>query len=172
MVTNVSGDVLLISRPDNGSWALPGRAIDLGESIPASAIRETLEETGVSCEITGFVGTYSDPKHVILYTRDGKVRQEFSIVLTARAINGEPTPSQESREVRWVPRGEAARYRMDRSMRLRIEPLPQRGRTVHRLKYKATTPTPSANVKQASSDTESGLHRHKRPGQRLSRSNG
>ncbi|MEU8251770.1 NUDIX domain-containing protein [Nonomuraea sp. NPDC048916] len=120
MVTNTSGDVLLIRRSDNGNWALPGGAIDLGESIPAAAIRETLEETGVSCEITGFVGTYSDPKHVILYTSNGEVRQEFSIVLTARVVSGEPTPSQESREVRWVPRGEVTQYRMDRSMRLRI----------------------------------------------------
>jgi hypothetical protein len=35
-------------------------------------------------EITGIIGIYSDPKHVILYTSNGEVRQEFSIVLTAR----------------------------------------------------------------------------------------
>ncbi|MEU7899990.1 NUDIX domain-containing protein [Nonomuraea sp. NPDC049152] len=121
VVTNEAGDVLMIRRSDNDNWAVPGGAIDLGESIPAAAVRETVEETGITCEITGLVGTYSDPRHVILYTSNGEARQEFSLVLTARAVGGEPTPSDESREVRWVPRGEVAALKMDRSMRMRIE---------------------------------------------------
>lgn len=120
VVTNDAGDVLFIRRSDNDNWAVPGGAIDLGESIPAAAVRETFEETGITCEITGIVGMYSDPKHVILYTSNGEVRQEFSIVLTARAVSGEPTPSDESREVRWVSRSDVESYRMDRSMRLRV----------------------------------------------------
>ncbi|RSN08309.1 NUDIX hydrolase [Nonomuraea sp. WAC 01424] len=119
-VTNEAGALLLIRRSDNDNWALPGGAIDLGESIPAAAIRETLEETGITCEITGIVGTYSDPKHVIFYTSNGEARQEFSIVLTARPISGEPTPSSESREVQWVAREDIESYQMDRSMRMRI----------------------------------------------------
>ncbi|MEV0971721.1 NUDIX hydrolase [Microtetraspora glauca] len=120
VVTNDAGDILMIRRSDNGNWAVPGGAIDLGESLPQAAMRETLEETGIFCEITGLVGTYTDPKHVILYTSDGEARQEFSIVLTARGVDGEPTPSDESREVRWVPRDEVEALSMDRSMRLRI----------------------------------------------------
>jgi hypothetical protein len=56
-----------------------------------------------------------------LYTSNGEVRQEFSIVLTGRATSGEPTCSEESSEVRWVPRKNLSSYSMDRSMRLRIE---------------------------------------------------
>lgn len=67
------------------------------------------------------MGTYSDPRHVILYTSNGEAREEFSIVLIARAVAGSPTPSDESREVRWVPRGEVAALQMDWSMRMRIE---------------------------------------------------
>jgi ADP-ribose pyrophosphatase YjhB (NUDIX family) len=121
IVTNAAGHLLMIRRSDNDNWAVPGGAIDLGESIPAAAVRETLEETGVRCEITGLVGTYSDPRHIILYTSDGEARQEFSIVLTGRVVAGEPTPSDESREVRWVPRDEVLSLPMDRSMRMRIE---------------------------------------------------
>ncbi|MER5418969.1 NUDIX hydrolase [Streptosporangium roseum] len=120
VVTNDAGDILMIRRSDNDNWAVPGGAIDLGESLPDAAIRETLEETGITCEITGLVGTYTDPRHVVLYTSDGEARQEFSIVLTGRAVAGEPTPSDESREVRWVPRDEVGSLPMDRSMRLRI----------------------------------------------------
>ncbi|GAA5082361.1 ADP-ribose pyrophosphatase YjhB (NUDIX family) [Thermocatellispora tengchongensis] len=121
IVTNEAGDVLMIRRSDNDNWAVPGGAIDLGESLPQAAVRETLEETGIRCEITGLAGTYTDPRHVILYTSNGEVRQEFSIVLTARYVEGSLRESEESREVRWVPRGEIGSLAMDRSMRMRIE---------------------------------------------------
>jgi ADP-ribose pyrophosphatase YjhB (NUDIX family) len=121
VVTDEDGNVLVIQRSDNGNWAIPGGAIDLGESLTQAAIRETREETGITCEVTGIVGIYTDPKHVVLYTSNGEARQEFSIVLTARAVDGGPTPSDESSQVRWVTRDELAEYPMDRSMRLRVD---------------------------------------------------
>jgi ADP-ribose pyrophosphatase YjhB (NUDIX family) len=120
VVVNDAGEILLIRRTDNDNWALPGGAMDLGESLPDAAIRETLEETGVQVELTGLVGIYTDPRHVILYTSNGEVRQEFSVVFTARPIGGEPTPSSESSEVHWVALGAVASLTMDRSMRMRI----------------------------------------------------
>jgi 8-oxo-dGTP pyrophosphatase MutT (NUDIX family) len=120
VVANDAGDILMIRRSDNDNWAVPGGAIDLGESVGQAAIRETLEEAGITCAITGLVGIYSDPKHVILYTSNGEARQEFSIVLTARPVSGVPTPSDESKEVRWVPVADALSLTMDRSMRIRI----------------------------------------------------
>lgn len=121
VVTDDQDRILMIRRSDNDNWAVPGGAIDLGESMPQAAVRETKEETGIDCEITGLVGIYTDPKHVILYTSDGEVRQEFSILLTARAIGGKPTPSDESTEVRWLGLNELNLNHMDRSMRLRLE---------------------------------------------------
>jgi ADP-ribose pyrophosphatase YjhB (NUDIX family) len=121
VVVNDAGDILMIRRTDNDNWAVPGGAIDLGESVGQAAVRETREESGIECEITGIVGIYSDPKHVILYTSNGEVRQEFSIVLTARPLNGQPTPSSESSEVRWVPVSEIRDYTMDRSMQIRLK---------------------------------------------------
>lgn len=121
VVVNELGEILLIRRSDNDNWALPGGAMDLGESLPRTAIRETAEETGIDIEITGIDGIYTDPRHVILYTSDGEVRQEFSIVFTARPVGGEPTPSDESREVHWVAPDAIPKLRMDRSMRMRIE---------------------------------------------------
>jgi ADP-ribose pyrophosphatase YjhB (NUDIX family) len=120
VVVNDAGEVLMIRRSDNDNWAVPGGAIDLGESVSQAAVRETREESGIECEITGIIGIYSDPKHVILYTSNGEVRQEFSIVLTARPLSGQPTPSSESSEVRWVPVSAVHEHTMDRSMRIRI----------------------------------------------------
>jgi ADP-ribose pyrophosphatase YjhB (NUDIX family) len=119
-VTNQAGEILLIRRSDNDNWALPGGAVDLGESLTQAAVRETREETGIDCEVTGLSGIYTDPGHVFLYTSNGEVRQEFSIVLTARATGGQPTPSSETTEVHWVTRDDIGGYTMDASMRLRV----------------------------------------------------
>jgi ADP-ribose pyrophosphatase YjhB (NUDIX family) len=66
VVVNDAGEILLIRRTDNGNWAVPGGAIDLGESVAQAAVSETLEESGIECVITGIVGIHSDPRHVIL----------------------------------------------------------------------------------------------------------
>jgi ADP-ribose pyrophosphatase YjhB (NUDIX family) len=120
VVENDNGEILMIRRTDNDNWAVPGGAIDLGESVSQAAVRETKEETGIDCEITGLVGIYSDPKHVIHYTSNDEVRQEFSILLTARPTGGTPTPSDESREVHWMEPTRLQSLQLDRSMRLRI----------------------------------------------------
>src|SRR6266545_2218105 len=86
--TLTEGAILLIRRSDNNNWALPGGAIDLGESLTQAAVREVQEETGITCEITGLVGIYTDPKHIILYTSNNEARQEFSVVLIADILDG------------------------------------------------------------------------------------
>lgn len=119
-VSNDAGELLLIRRSDNDNWALPGGAVDIGESLAQAAVRETREESGIDCEVTGLSGIYTDPGHVMLYTSNGEVRQEFSVVLTARATGGQLTTSAETSQARWVPRGEVTVYQMDPSMRMRV----------------------------------------------------
>jgi len=34
VVANDAGEILMIRRADNGNWAVPGGAIDLGDSVP------------------------------------------------------------------------------------------------------------------------------------------
>jgi ADP-ribose pyrophosphatase YjhB (NUDIX family) len=121
VVTNDDGHILMIRRTDNDNWALPGGAIDLGESLTDAAVRETKEESGIDTEITGLVGIYTNPRHVIEYTSDGEVRQEFSIVLTARPTGGTPTPSDESSQVIWIAPDTVPDLPMHPSMRQRIE---------------------------------------------------
>jgi ADP-ribose pyrophosphatase YjhB (NUDIX family) len=119
-VTDDEGRLLLMRRTDNDNWALPGGAMDPGETIAQAGVRETKEETGIDCEITALVGVYTNPQHVILYTSNGEVRQECSLVFAARAVGGEPTPSSESSEVRWVRRDELGQYGMHPSMAQRV----------------------------------------------------
>ena len=110
----------MIRRTDNDLWALPGGAQDFGEFVAETVVRETLEETGIRVEVTGLVGVYSNPRHVIAYS-NGEVRQQFSLCFRARPVTGELTPSAESSEVRWVDLSELDPLAIHPSMRLRID---------------------------------------------------
>ena len=110
----------MIQRSDNGLWAIPGGAQDVGESIVAAAIRETREETGISIEVVGLVGIYSDPGHVIAYD-DGEVRQEFSVCFRGQPVGGTVETSTESKRVEWIEPERLSQLDIHPSVRLRIE---------------------------------------------------
>lgn len=114
------GAVLLTCRSDNGNWSMPGGAHDPGESLSMTAVRETLEETGINVKLTGVAGIYTDPRHVIHYTSNNEVRQEFTVVYRAEYASGNPTPSSETTVVEWVPIEKIDDLTMDRSQRMRI----------------------------------------------------
>jgi 8-oxo-dGTP pyrophosphatase MutT (NUDIX family) len=120
VVTNDRGHILLQRRRDNGLWALPGGAMELTDSLPGAAIREVKEETGLDVEITGLVGTYTDPRHIIEYS-DGEVRRQFNVCFTARITGGEPAISDESTELRFVAPDELAALPMHHTQRLRLD---------------------------------------------------
>jgi len=44
------------SPPRLGQWSIPGGRQELGETVKEAAIRETREETGLSIQITDFLG--------------------------------------------------------------------------------------------------------------------
>jgi ADP-ribose pyrophosphatase YjhB (NUDIX family) len=63
VVRDEGGRLLLIRRSDNGMWALPAGAMELGESIADCAVREVREETGLEAlRITPFA-IYSGPAY-------------------------------------------------------------------------------------------------------------
>jgi len=112
--------LLLVHKTDNDLWALPGGGMDIGESMADAVVREVKEETGVDVEVTGIVGIYSDPNHVMAYD-DGEVRQQCSVCFTTRLLRGELRTSSETSEVRFVDPGELDALRIHPSMRLRID---------------------------------------------------
>lgn len=118
-VTNDRGEVLLERRADNGCWGMPGGVQEIGESITQTVVREVREETGVEVEITGLVGVYSDPGHVIAFT-DIDVRQEFSLCFRARPVGGALATSRESVEVKWIPQESISLLNASPSTRRRI----------------------------------------------------
>ncbi len=110
VVTDDQGRILLQRRRDNNLWALPGGAMEMNESLPQAAIREVKEETGLDIEITGLVGTYTDPRYIIAYS-DGEVRRQFNICFRARITGGKLAISDESTELCFVPPENWSTYR-------------------------------------------------------------
>ncbi|MFE1770518.1 NUDIX hydrolase [Streptomyces sp. NPDC059008] len=119
VVTDDDGRVLLQQRTDNGLWALPGGGMDMTDSLPGTAVREVKEETGLDVEITGLVGTYTDPRHVIAYS-NGEVRRQFNVCFTAHIVGGSLAISDESSEIRFVAPSEIDELPMHHTQRLRI----------------------------------------------------
>lgn len=114
--------VLLQRRADSGNWSAPGGVMEIGESLAAAATREVHEETGLDVELTGLLGVYTDPGHVIAYA-DGEARQEFVVAFTGRVVGGELRGSDESTEVRWVDPAEVDGLSVHDTVRLRLDHL-------------------------------------------------
>lgn len=120
IVVDDEGRILLIERTDSGNYALPGGALELGESIAETAVREAKEETGYDVEVTRLVGVYSDPDHRIEYTSDGEVRQEFTLVFEAQVTGGRRTLNDEASAVVWIRPTELDAYPMTASVEQRL----------------------------------------------------
>ena len=120
VVRDDTGCILMIRRTDNDLYAIPGGAQEIGETISQTVIREVKEETGITVKVTGLIGVYSDPKHVIAFT-DGEIRQEFSICFRARPTGGDLRTSTESKEVLWIDPDQLGALNIHQSIRLRIQ---------------------------------------------------
>jgi ADP-ribose pyrophosphatase YjhB (NUDIX family) len=120
VVVDAEGRILLQRRSDSGNWALPGGAMDIGETFAQSVVREVKEETGFDVRIERIIGIYSDPGHVFAYG-DGEVRQEFNICLACTIVGGELSVSSESTDVRFFRLDDVQSLTMHESIRKRIE---------------------------------------------------
>jgi 8-oxo-dGTP diphosphatase len=116
----LGGRLLLVRRCDSGMWELPGGRVDIGETAVEAAVRETAEEAGIRVLVTGFVGLFSDPGHVVR-SPDGEVRQQFAVLLRARALEGIPHGDlHETSEAAWVALVDLPELPMEPAARLWI----------------------------------------------------
>lgn len=91
------GKVLLIQRakPPLGLWSLPGGHVEFGETAVAAAERELLEESGVTADLTAFIGLYE----VIL----DKPAFHYAIACYGGMWrSGEAQASSDALEARWL----------------------------------------------------------------------
>jgi ADP-ribose pyrophosphatase YjhB (NUDIX family) len=119
VVVDQAGRILLHRRDDNELWSIPGGAMEVGERIADTAVREVKEETGLDVQPEALVGIYTNPRHVVEYA-DGEVRQQFSVCFACRVVGGELATSEESLEVGFFTPAEIEAMPMHESIRLRI----------------------------------------------------
>jgi 8-oxo-dGTP diphosphatase len=109
-----NGRVLMARRgkePSYGLWSVPGGAVHLGEDLKAAARREIKEELGIEVELTDVIEIMER------VTRDAEGRIQYHYVVIdylARHVGGEPTPSLEALEVRWIAPEDFPTYEMTR----------------------------------------------------------
>lgn len=120
IVTDDQGRILLHRRGDNEFWTIPGGAMEIGETLSQTAVREVKEETGLDVQPVSVVGIYSSPQHVVAYD-DGEVRQQFSVCFVCELLGGDIEISEESPEVRFVGTAELSDLPMSRAIRQRID---------------------------------------------------
>ena len=99
-IQNDKGEVCLITRRDNGLWAMPGGYHDLGETASQCAAREAWEETGLRVEVKELLGVFSSLNYAD-HTDAHRGREICHLLFRAAAVGGTETPSDETREVAW-----------------------------------------------------------------------
>ena len=104
VVTNAEDAILLVietGERKEGRWSLPAGKVEPGESSVAAMQREVWEETGVAVAAIDLLGAYHS-----VGTSEGVFGLNF--VFRAAVVSGEPTPSDEHPEVRFIDRAEIA----------------------------------------------------------------
>jgi ADP-ribose pyrophosphatase YjhB (NUDIX family) len=100
--TEGRSEVLLIRRgsePMAGGWSLPGGAIELGETVRESCVRETLEETGIDVEPLAEI----EAVDIIHRNDDGRVQYHYLVVdVLCRVVGGELASGTDAREAAWA----------------------------------------------------------------------
>jgi ADP-ribose pyrophosphatase YjhB (NUDIX family) len=100
-VIDADGRILLIRRADNGLWAMPGGALEVGETSAEGVVREVLEETGVHCRAIGLVGVF-DSRLCGTPTRHHLYQLVFLCQPLDQAAEP-PSHAQETLGVGWFP---------------------------------------------------------------------
>jgi 8-oxo-dGTP diphosphatase len=115
-------EILLVRRakpPRLGEWSIPGGAQSLGETVFEAAIREVLEETGVSIRPTGIITVVDS------VIRDVEQRPQFHYTLvevSAEWIAGEAAAASDVDDVRWATPAVAAELvKWDETLRVIAE---------------------------------------------------
>ena len=93
--------VLLGLRADNGRWAPVSGVVDPGEHPAETAVREVLEETGVTCELEALVWVnVTEPVRYL----NGDVTRYLDHTFRCRYVQGTPrVADDESLDVGWFP---------------------------------------------------------------------
>lgn len=100
-VRNDAGDVLLVRETDESAWSEPAGKHEPGETLEATARRETREECGVDCEVVD-VRLVQHVTHADALDPDRPPVHRLIVTFDAEYVSGEVRPREgEIAEARW-----------------------------------------------------------------------
>ena len=119
-VYDKNGNMLLVKLQHRG-WDTAGGQIEVGENIEEGVLREIFEESGITASVRCLVGVYSNVGQHLFY--DGKTHVPTKVMFDfiCDYVDGQPTTSDETSEVLWIPKSEVMNYVTASSMRFRFE---------------------------------------------------
>jgi ADP-ribose pyrophosphatase YjhB (NUDIX family) len=112
--------ILLISRADDGKWAVPGGYMESGENFSEACAREVYEETGLRVEVKRLISVYTNP-HLLLEYPDGNRWQLVILHFEARVVAGQLTPSDESPALQFFASAEMEQLEMGLLDQMRVK---------------------------------------------------
>ena len=106
--------VALVKRghaPLQGKWSIPGGVLEVGETLRKAAIREALEETGLTVEPGELLGVFER----VLPDEQGRMKYHYVLIdFLCRPVGGELVAGDDAEEVRWFRREELAPLQLAR----------------------------------------------------------
>ncbi len=117
-----NGRQVLLERrgqpPAEGSWAIPGGMVELGETAAEAVRREVWEECGIEIAVGPVLGLFEP----IVRDADGRIRYHFTIIdFLAHYLGGALQVGDDAADVRWVTPAELAQYPLNQATREMIE---------------------------------------------------
>lgn len=93
-------EALMVNEADHGGWSEPAGKQEPGESLAAAACRETYEETGIECRLTGLLRVER-----ALHVAEGAERPPLPrliVVFDAEYLRGDPRAREDGiDEIAW-----------------------------------------------------------------------
>ena len=108
-VEDKNGNMLLVKTHHRG-WDTAGGQIEVGENLEDGVLREILEESGITASVRCLAGVYSNVGQFLWYDNITNVPTKVMFDFICDYVSGEPTISDETSEVMWVPKEEAMNY--------------------------------------------------------------